>query len=131
MQEEADKYEEPKKLEEAKEHRMKEAEKHGEPKEAEEAKEQEERKESVRALDGLINIEVSRSKTVQAWYNDLFQYLTIVSALPRVTNSTFCDARKLFVLNQTKRKRRNHLHLHPCQSPSHHMGSMPCKITQR
>ena len=99
VQEEADKYEEPKKFEEAKEHRMKEAEKHGEPKEAEEAKEQEERKESVRALDGLINIEVSRSKTVQAWYNDLFQYLTIVSALPRVTNSTFCDARKLFALN--------------------------------
>lgn len=99
VQEEADKYEEPKKFEEAKEHRMKEAEKHGEPKEAEEAKEQEERKESVRALDGLINIEVSRSKTVQAWYNDLLQYLTIVSALPRVTNSTFCDARKLFAVN--------------------------------
>ena len=99
VQEEADKYEEPKKFEEAKEHRMKEAEKHGEPKEAEEAKEQEERKESVRALDGLINIEVSRSKTVQAWYNDLLQHLTIVSALPRVTNSTFCDARKLFAVN--------------------------------
>lgn len=70
-----------------------------EPEEAgdlEEAKEQKEGKESVRALDGLINGEVSRPKTVQAWYHDLLQYLRIVSALPKVTHSTFYDARKLF-----------------------------------
>ena len=92
--------EEAKDLEEAKaEHaepkEAEEAETHAEPKVAEEAKEQEESRESARSLDGL-----RESKTVEAWCGDLWRHLTTVSRLPQVTNSTFCDAKKLFDVNR-------------------------------
>ena len=99
--------EDAKDLEEAKEQtepkEAEEAEEHAEPKAAEEAKEQEESRESARTLDGLKKDEVSISKTVQAWYRDLCRYLTTVSRLPEVTNSTFCDAKKLFDVNRNSK----------------------------
>ena len=102
-EQEAEEHKEPKGSEEAEEHKV--AEGLAEPKQAEEAKEKEERKESVRTLDGLVKCEVLRSKrTVQAWYQDLLRNLRIFSALPKVTNSTFCDARKLFGVNRVDSK---------------------------
>ena len=41
----------------------------------------------------------SKSKTVQVWHRDLVHNLRIVPSLLKVTNSMFCDARKLFGVN--------------------------------
>jgi len=91
---------EPKELEEPEEAEdLEEAAEHEEPKKPQEAEDIEDSKEPAPRLNVLKNGEVSKSKTVQVWHRDLLRNLGIVSPPPKVTNSMFYDARKLFGVN--------------------------------